>query len=90
MISFKYNVNVYHMAYVIGTRRIDVEWTEPDDLNGVVERYLLYMSVREDDLPGGIVYNSSDVGFRTYRNESLTAGTTYYISLGVSHRWFEL
>jgi len=67
----------------VGTRRIDVSWVIPSPISGVIERYILYMGVSHLDLPGEIVYNSSDVGFLSYRNESLQAGITYYVTLSV-------
>jgi len=72
-----------HIHMCVGTRRIDVSWIILSPISGVIERYILYMSVSHLNLPGEIVYNSSDVGFLSYRNESLQAGTTYYVTLSV-------
>ena len=65
-------------------------WSAPEELNGILERYLVYMATSEQELPGDVVYNSSDVGFESYRNESLLAGTLYYVSLAVSIAYFIL
>lgn len=67
-----------------GTKRIDVRWQAPTRLNGILERYLLYMSTLSGTYPGDVVYNSTELGFLTYRNESLVAGTTYHFTFGVS------
>ena len=67
-----------------GTRRIDVSWTTPDTVNGIIERYIVYMSMDEASLPGDIVYNSTDISVQLYSNDSLLAGTTYFVTLAVS------
>lgn len=62
---------------------MDVRWEAASRLDGILDRYLLYMSTVADRYPGDLVYNSTEIGFLTYRNESLVAGTTYYVTLGV-------
>ncbi|XP_041351149.1 usherin-like [Gigantopelta aegis] len=63
----------------LGSKRVEVRWTEPDHLNGVLERYILYLS-RAENMTGSVVYNNSDF-FLSYIITKLTAGTTYYIRL---------
>ena len=78
-------MKIYFVAWFgfLGTRRIDARWTAPVRLNGVLERFLLYISSSLSESPGDVVYNSTDIGFLTYRNDTLNAGTTYYVTLGV-------
>ena len=58
------------------------DWREPVQLNGVLQRYVIYASLAADDL-GDLVYNSSYL-FKYYELDNLTAGATYYIRIGVS------
>ena len=59
-----------------------MNWAHPDQPNGVIERYLLYVS--EDPLQlGQIAYNSSDL-FLYYIMEELSAGTTFFVRVSVS------
>lgn len=55
-------------------------------MNGVMERYMLYLSEMENEL-GTVVYNNSDL-FLDYIITNLTAGTTYYVTLSVSYRLY--
>lgn len=64
-----------------GTNRVDVRWSKPEQLNGMLERYILYLSL-DGSSPGPVVYNNSDA-FTSYILTNLTAGTTYYIRLAV-------
>ena len=65
-----------------GTTRVEARWETPDMLNGVLERYILYVSeVAEDH--GNVVYNNSDF-FLDYVIDRLVPGSTYYIRLSVS------
>ena len=64
-----------------GTDRIRVDWEHPAQLNGVLERYLLYASTEAQAL-GDVTYNNTDL-FLYYVMEELLAGTTYFIAVGV-------
>ncbi|XP_021347323.1 usherin-like [Mizuhopecten yessoensis] len=63
----------------LGTTRVDVRWEKPEQMNGVLQRYLLYLST-EANFIGEVVYNTSDF-FTNYIVPDLTAGTTYFITL---------
>jgi usherin len=67
---------------VSGTHKVEVRWEEPDQLNGVLQRYILYASMFPITL-GHVVYNNSDF-FTDYVIQDLLAGTVYYITLSVS------
>lgn len=67
---------------VLGNSRIQASWDHPDQLNGILERYLLYATYNSEVL-GEAMYNSTDL-FLTYVMSELLAGTTYYVTLGVS------
>ncbi|KAH3846702.1 hypothetical protein DPMN_089004 [Dreissena polymorpha] len=62
-----------------GTSSVQARWETPAQLNGVLERYILYVSTIKDDL-GIAVYNNSDF-FLDYVINDLTAGMVYYISV---------
>ena len=68
---------------ILGTRSIRVDWVHPDELNGVLERYVLFASDTTVNEIGNEVYNSSD-SFTYYNLNELTPGTTYFIRLSVS------
>ncbi|XP_052767673.1 usherin-like isoform X2 [Mya arenaria] len=65
--------------FSLGTSSVDVTWETPEQLNGVLERYILYLSTIPN-LRGNAVYNSSDF-FLDYTITELIAGKTYFISL---------
>jgi len=65
-----------------GTSTVEVVWETPDQLNGVLERYIVYVSTIEGD-QGIVMYNNSDL-FTDYTITDLTAGSNYYISVAVS------
>ena len=67
--------------FLSGTDRIRADWEHPNQLNGVLERYLLYASTEAGAL-GDVTYNNTDL-FLYYVMEELLAGTTYYITVGV-------
>ena len=74
----------HHLLLVIsGTKAIRADWVHPDELNGVLERYVLFASDSSINEIGNEVYNSSD-SFTYYSISDLTPGTTYYIRLSVS------
>ena len=66
-----------------GTSSVQARWETPAQLNGVLERYILYVSTIKDDL-GIAVYNNSDF-FLDYVINDLTAGMVYYISVAVCY-----
>ncbi|XP_060070524.1 usherin-like [Ylistrum balloti] len=63
----------------LGTTRVDARWEKPEQMNGVLQRYLLYLST-EASFIGEVVYNTSDF-FTNYIIPDLTAGTTYFVTL---------
>eukprot|EP00058_Branchiostoma_floridae_P024730 XP_002610220.1 hypothetical protein BRAFLDRAFT_76999 [Branchiostoma floridae] len=63
---------------VRGAKEIFAEWIEPLELNGILERYIVYRSLVQADL-GEVVYNTTATAFRDYTLTNLTGGTTYYI-----------
>ncbi|XP_078675414.1 usherin-like isoform X2 [Branchiostoma floridae x Branchiostoma belcheri] len=63
---------------VRGAKEIFAEWIEPLELNGILERYIVYRSEVQANL-GEVVYNSTATAFRDYTLTNLTGGTTYYI-----------
>lgn len=66
----------------IGNTRAEARWSEPTQLNGVLQWYLLYVSVNVSRI-GELVYNNSDF-FTDYVIPDLEAGTQYFIRVGVS------
>ena len=67
---------------VRGPTSMEAQWAEPSEPNGVLERYVLYVSDLSGDV-GQEVYNTSDL-FRDYIITELTAGTLYHVSVAVS------
>ncbi|XP_062584554.1 usherin-like isoform X1 [Saccostrea cucullata] len=65
---------------VLGNTRVEARWTEPTQLNGVLQRYLLYVS-EDNSSVGEIAYNNSDF-FMDYIIPDLVAGTQYFIRVG--------
>ncbi|XP_053408878.1 usherin-like [Mercenaria mercenaria] len=63
----------------LGTSTVEARWETPDQLNGILERYMLYQSTIEGEV-GTVIYNNSDL-FLDYTITGLTAGSTYYITL---------
>lgn len=61
---------------------MEARWAQPTQLNGVLQRYLLYVSVDNSSV-GQLVYNNSDF-FTDYIIPDLEAGTQYFIRAGVS------
>ncbi|XP_022099403.1 usherin-like isoform X2 [Acanthaster planci] len=64
---------------VRGPTSIEASWVEPPQLNGRLERYVLYLSVRPGQT-GEEAYNST-VLVRSYVLAELTAGSTYLVTL---------
>uniref|UniRef100_UPI00398F6349 usherin isoform X1 n=1 Tax=Pristiophorus japonicus TaxID=55135 RepID=UPI00398F6349 len=66
---------------VLDSRSIYVQWKEPAEINGDLERYLLYVLTTEDNLSNGnVMYNSSDL-FLEFTLKQLVPGTRYFIKL---------
>ena len=61
---------------------MEAQWTEPSEPNGILERYVLYVSEISGDA-GREVYNTMDL-FRDFIIMDLTAGTLYFVSVAVS------
>ena len=59
-----------------------MNWDHPDEVNGVLERYMLYVSEQPADI-GDALYNSTNL-FLYYVLTNLTAGTTYFVRVAVS------
>ena len=59
-----------------------VLWEHPLQINGVLERYILFGSSERESL-GDTVYNSTEL-FTHYTLDNLHAGTTYFIRVSVS------
>ena len=72
-----------HSFSDFSTRAIRVDWVHPDELNGVLERYVLFASDTFIYEIGNEVYNSTD-SFTYYNLNDLAPGTTYFIRLSVS------
>ena len=68
-----------------GTDRLQVEWSAPAELNGALQRYILSISAADGDSADNVVYNSSDL-FTSYVIANLTAGSEYFVKVGVSAR----
>ena len=60
-----------------------MDWVHPDEINGVLERYVLHASDTNRNELGNEVYNNTD-SFTYYTITDLVPGTTYYIRLSVS------
>ena len=77
------------LSRILGTRAIRVDWVHPDELNGVLERYVLFASDTFIYEIGNEVYNSTD-SFTYYNLNDLAPGTTYFIRLSVSvlNQWW--
>ena len=71
------------LSRILGTRAIRVDWVHPDELNGVLESYVLFASDTFIYEIGNEVYNSTD-SFTYYNLNDLAPGTTYFIRLSVS------
>ena len=74
---------IYIFTTILGTRAIRVDWVHPNELNGVLESYVLFASDTFIYEIGEEVYNSTD-SFTYYNLNDLAPGTTYFIRLSVS------
>jgi hypothetical protein len=75
----------YHNFFCIfneGTDRIRADWAAPSSVNGILRRYIVYLS-QDSSSSGWIVYNSSDL-LPYFTISNLTAGTPYFVRLSVS------
>ena len=67
---------------VRGPTSIEASWVEPPQLNGLLERYVLFLSAKPGEV-GDEIYNST-VLIRSHVLSELTAGTMYLVTLTVS------
>lgn len=67
-----------------GAKSIEVKWEEPEQLNGVLERYLVYLSVVPEER--GEVAHNTTIFFPSHILANLQAGTTYHVAVAVSGR----
>ncbi|XP_018411554.1 PREDICTED: usherin [Nanorana parkeri] len=66
---------------VVDSTSIYVKWKEPGIINGVLERYLLYMTIDVTNSSAwDPVYNSTEL-FQDYTIQGLIPGITYFIRL---------
>lgn len=78
-----------HQAWLEGMRIIMLyfsipRWKQPRKLNGILERYLLYISNHMHDFTvWDVVYNSTEL-FQDHTLQYLLPGTKYLLKLGVS------
>lgn len=70
----------------VGTSEVEAQWFAPNQLNGVLERYQLYVSVDQSTV-GELAYNNTGQ-FLIYVIPNLNAGTTYFIRAAVSSRFY--
>ncbi|XP_069464673.1 usherin [Ambystoma mexicanum] len=64
---------------VLGTRSIAVRWTQPKEIHGLLERYIVYVS-EDGKSTWDVVYNSTDL-FLDYTIQHLLPGTRYFVQL---------
>lgn len=82
-----------HQAWLEGMRIIMLyfsmpRWKEPGKLNGILERYLLYISNHTCDFTiWDVIYNSTEL-FQDHTLQYLLPGTRYLLKLGVSLLYF--
>ncbi|KAJ8045141.1 Usherin [Holothuria leucospilota] len=65
--------------FVQGPTSIEAQWMVPNQVNGILERYVLFVS-EDYQSTGEAVYNTSDL-FTDFVIRDLTPGTLYYISV---------
>ncbi|XP_059533348.1 usherin [Myotis daubentonii] len=67
---------------VLDSRTINAQWKQPRKLNGILERYLLYISNHMHDFTvWDVVYNSTEL-FQDHTLQYLLPGTKYLLKLG--------
>ncbi|XP_077967518.1 usherin-like isoform X1 [Styela clava] len=67
------------MLSILGPNAIELRWLEPAILNGIFQRYVVYLSKVKGDL-GDVVYNSTEPSLECELHE-LLAGMEYFITL---------
>ena len=65
---------------VLGSKRIEVRWTQPSIINGIIERYEVFTSQSSGTENLKSVFNGSSSTFQTVIYD-LTPGTIYYVRL---------
>ncbi|ELK32172.1 Usherin [Myotis davidii] len=71
---------------VLDSRTINAQWKQPRKLNGILERYLLYISNHMHDFTvWDVVYNSTEL-FQDHTLQHLLPGTKYLLKLGACTR----
>ncbi|KAM5300669.1 usherin [Glossophaga mutica] len=67
---------------VLDPRTIHVQWKQPSKVNGILERYILYIcNDMHDSTIWEVIYNSTEL-FEDHRLQHLLPGTKYLIKLG--------
>ncbi|XP_069911419.1 usherin isoform X2 [Oryctolagus cuniculus] len=67
---------------VLDSRTIHIQWKQPRELNGILERYILYISNDAPDFAmWDVIYNSTEL-FQDHMLQHLFPGHKYLIKLG--------
>uniref|UniRef100_A0A8D0R6P0 Usherin n=1 Tax=Sus scrofa TaxID=9823 RepID=A0A8D0R6P0_PIG len=67
---------------ILDSRTIYVQWKQPRKVNGILERYVLYISNHTHDFTiWDVIYNSTEL-FQDHMLRNLFPGTKYLIKLG--------
>ncbi|XP_025748029.1 usherin [Callorhinus ursinus] len=67
---------------VLDSRTIYVQWKQPRNVNGILERYILYISNHTHDFTiWDVIYNSTEL-FQDHLLQYLSPGNKYLIKLG--------
>ncbi|XP_054432559.1 LOW QUALITY PROTEIN: usherin [Pteronotus mesoamericanus] len=67
---------------ILDSRTVYVQWKQPRKVNGILERYVLYISSHMHDFTiWDVIYNSTEL-FQDCRLQYLLPGTKYLIKLG--------
>uniref|UniRef100_A0A8B9DBN8 Usherin n=1 Tax=Anser cygnoides TaxID=8845 RepID=A0A8B9DBN8_ANSCY len=66
---------------VLDSRTIYVQWNEPIEVNGILDRYILYITTNEQNFTKwNVIYNSTEL-FLDFTIQQLFPGTEYFIKL---------
>ncbi|NWU99575.1 USH2A protein, partial [Upupa epops] len=66
---------------VLDSRTIYVQWKEPVEVNGILDRYMIYIASNEQNFTKwNVIYNSTEL-FRDFTIQQLFPGTEYLIKL---------
>uniref|UniRef100_A0A8B9CDD6 Usherin n=1 Tax=Anser brachyrhynchus TaxID=132585 RepID=A0A8B9CDD6_9AVES len=66
---------------VLDSRTIYVQWNEPIEVNGILDRYILYITNNEQNFTKwNVIYNSTEL-FLDFTIQQLFPGTEYFIKL---------